>query len=326
MPWLPGSIAVKTPMPRSSASGWAPVEATKQPVLFINPASGGGKARRAGLADLARARGIEPVVLAPGQDLEALVREAVADGADALGMAGGDGSLGVVAAVASGHGLPFVCVPAGTHNHFARDLGVARDDLVGALDAFTDALERLVDLGDANGRLFLNNTSIGIYGAAVQRTGYRDAKLRTLLQTAEGVLGPSAPPPPTLRVVDDLGHDHLNPAVLLVSNNPYALDPPLVLGTRAALDSGRLGIAVLDASPDPGHGPGRAWTAPALNLTVGEPVAAGLDEEPITLEPPLRFRIRPTALRVRIAAMHPGVPPSARLPGARLARSGGEPS
>ena len=176
MPWLPGSIAVKTPMPRSSASGWAPVEATKQPVLFINPASGGGKARRAGLADLARARGVESVVLAPGQDLEALVREAVADGADALGMAGGDGSLGVVAAVACDHGLPFVCVPAGTRNHFARDLGVARHDLVGALDAFTDALERSVDLGDANGRPFLNNTSIGIYGAAVQRTGYRDAK------------------------------------------------------------------------------------------------------------------------------------------------------
>jgi len=314
------------PVPRSSHPGWVPVEAPQQPVLFINPASGGGKAARAGLADVARKRGIEPVVLAPGEDLEALVREAVTGGADALGMAGGDGSLGVVAAAACAHGLPFVCVPAGTRNHFARDLGVALHDLVGALDAFTNALERFVDLGEATGRLFLNNTSIGIYGAAVQRTGYRDAKLRTLLQTAEGVLGPSAPPPPTMRVVDDLGHDHLNPAVLLVSNNPYALDPPLVPGTRPVLDSGRLGIVVLDASPDPRHGPGRAWAAPALNLTVGEPVAAGLDGEPITLDPPLRFRIRPAALRVRISSMHPGVPPSARMSGARLRRSGGEPS
>src|SRR5271165_210462 len=138
------------PGPRSSHPGWVSVEAPRRPVLFINPASGGGKAARAGLADLARERGIEPVVLAPGEDLEALAREAVADGADALGMAGGDGSLGVVAAAASAHGLPFVCVPAGTRNHFARDLGVARHDLVGALDAFTDGLERSVDLGEAN--------------------------------------------------------------------------------------------------------------------------------------------------------------------------------
>ena len=235
------------PGPRSSHPGWVSVEAPRRPVLFINPASGGGKAARAGLADLARERGIEPVVLAPGEDLEALVGEAVAGGADALGMAGGDGSLGVVAAAACAHGLPFVCVPAGTRNHFALDLGVARHDLLGALDAFSDGLERSIDLGDANGRLFLNNTSIGIYGDAVQRTGYRDAKVHTLLQTAEGVLGPSAPPPPTLRVVDDLGHDHPNPAVLLVSNNPYALDLPLALGTRPALDIGRLGHLGVDA-------------------------------------------------------------------------------
>ncbi len=306
-------VALSVPVARSSHPGWVPVEAPRQPVLLINPASGGGKAARAGIAEHARERGIEPAVLTPGENLEALVLEAVAGGADALGMAGGDGSLGVVAAVACAHGLPFVCVPAGTRNHFARDLGVARHDLLGALDAFTDGLERSIDVGDANGRLFLNNTSIGIYGAAVQRTGYRDAKVRTLLQTVEEVLGPSAPPPQTLRVLDDLGHDHPNPAVLLVSNNPYALDLPLALGTRPALDGGRLGIVVLDAYPEAGHGPGRAWTAPALELAAGEPVAAGRDGEAITLDPPLRFRIRPSALRVRISSKHPGVSPSAPL-------------
>ena len=281
-------------------------------MLFINPASGGGKAARADLAGRARERGVEPVVLEPGDDLETLVREAVADGADALGMAGGDGSLATVAAAASAHGLPFVCVPAGTRNHFARDLGVARHDLVGALDAFTDGLERSIDLGDVNGRPFINNVSLGIYGDAVQRADYRDAKLRTLLQTAEEVIGPSAPSSATLHVVDDLGRDHPHPAVVLVSNNPYALDPPPLAGTRPALDERRLGIVVLDAPPDPPHALGRAWTAPSFELTAGEPVAAGLDGEAITLEPHLRFRIRPAALRVRISSRHPGVSPSAR--------------
>src|SRR5690242_21320533 len=131
--------------PAGSASGWRPIDSPRQPVLFVNPRSGGGKAARAGLAERARERGIEVVVLDPGQDLAALARDAAAGGADALGMAGGDGSLAVVAAVAAAHGIPFVCVPAGTRNHFALDVGVDRHDLIGALDAFTDGVERRVE-------------------------------------------------------------------------------------------------------------------------------------------------------------------------------------
>ncbi|TCM37008.1 diacylglycerol kinase-like protein [Kribbella sp. VKM Ac-2568] len=113
----------------------------------------------------------------------------MADGADALWVAGGDGSLAVVAAAAAAtHGLPFVCVPAGTRNHFALDLGVDPHDVLGALEAFTGGIERLIDVADVNGRLFLNNVSLGIYGEAVRSPGYRDAKMRTLLETAEKVL------------------------------------------------------------------------------------------------------------------------------------------
>ena len=119
-------------------------------------------------------------------------------------MAGGDGSLSVVAAAATAHGVPFICVPAGTRNHFARDLGLDPNHLVGALDAFTEALELSIDLGDVNGRPFLNNVSLGVYGAAVQRESYRDAKARTLFETAAEVLGPSAELP-GVRLVDDLG-------------------------------------------------------------------------------------------------------------------------
>ena len=109
--------------PTGAPRVWRPGDPPQRPVLFVNPARrrhGGAR----GLGEKACARGIRCVVLEPGQELAALVREAIAGGADTLGMAGGDGSMAVVAAAASAHGLPFVCVPAGTRNHFARDLGV----------------------------------------------------------------------------------------------------------------------------------------------------------------------------------------------------------
>ena len=156
--------------PTGSASGWRPVDPPRQPVLFVNPRSGAqGRARRARRAG-ARARG-RGRRFGPGQDLAALARDAAAGGADVLGVAGGDGSLAVVAAVAAAHGIAFACVPAGTRNHFALDLGADRHDLTGALDAFTDGVERQIDVAEVNGRMFLNNVSLGIYGQAVRRHG-----------------------------------------------------------------------------------------------------------------------------------------------------------
>ncbi len=281
-------------------------------MLFVNPASGGGKAARAALAARARERGIGVAVVGPDGTLSSLVGEAVEGGADALGIAGGDGSLAIVAAAAHAHGLPFVCVPAGTRNHFALDLGVDRHDLVGALEAFTDGVERLIDVGSVNGRLFLNNVSLGIYGEAVRESTYRDAKVRTLLETARRVLGPSAATL-DLRVTDDLGHEHRRPAVVLVSNNPYALDRPVAPGTRPRLDGGRLGVVVLDA-PGTGPQPGRAWTATSLEVHGPALIHAGIDGEAVHLNTPLDFEVLPAALRVRISARHPGVSPSGRLP------------
>ena len=247
-----------------SRYGWRPADPPRLPVLFINPRSGDGKAARAGLAGRARDMGIEAVILAPGQDLAALAGEAAAGGADVLGMADGDGSLAVVATAAAAHGIPFVCVPAGTRNHFALDVGVDRHDLTGALDAFTGGVERQIDTAEVNGRLFLNNVSLGIYGDVVRSPAYRDAKVRTLLETAAEVMGPSAEAP-ALDLTDDLGREHRHPVIVLVSNNPYALDRPLVRGTRPTLGGGELGIVVVDARPAParafrhGRGARRAW-------------------------------------------------------------------
>jgi diacylglycerol kinase family enzyme len=294
--------------------GWKPADPPRRPVLFVNPRSGDGRAARLSLAERARDRRIEAVVLGANDDLAALADDAVAAGADALGMAGGDGSLAVVAAAAGAHGLPFVCVPAGTRNHFALDLGVDRHDVVGALDAFgEDAVERAIDVADVNGRIFLNNVSLGIYADAVRREGYRDAKIRTLLDTAADVFGPSRATP-GLRLVDDLGHEFREPAVVLVSNNPYALDRPLARGTRPRLDGGELGVVVLERPGAGARRPGRAWRATRLTVHATAPVHAGLDGEAVELDAPLELGIRPRSLRVRISSRHPGVSPSGRLP------------
>ena len=229
------------------------------------------------------------------------------------------GRRAVVAAAARAHGLPFVCVPAGTRDHFALDLGVDRRDPVGALDAFTDGLEGRIDVAEVNGRTFLNNVSLGIYGDAVQRAAYRDAKVRTLLATARARLHATAEAP-ALRLVDDLGREHAHPAVVLVSNGPYAVERPPAPGARPALDSGRLGVIVLDAPGDGPHPPGRSWTATSLEVRAPGPVHAGIDGEAVDLTPPLAFVIRPAALRVRIAARDAGASASLLRPARALAR------
>ncbi|HEY2650767.1 MAG TPA: diacylglycerol kinase family protein [Solirubrobacteraceae bacterium] len=287
----------------------------QRPVLFYNPRSGGGKSQRFHLAREARRRGIEPIELRPGDDLERLVRDAVFDGADALAMAGGDGSQAIVAMVAAEAGLPYACIPAGTRNHFALDLGVDRDDVVGALDAFVDGGEREVDLAEVNDRVFVNNVSLGLYADAVQRPGYREAKLHTLLDTVPDVLGPDSKPPA-------LSWDSAGPGesavAILVSNNPYRLGHALGSGTRPRLDQGELGVAVLgNVSPDGASRrklATRQWTAAEFEIQAEGPVAAGIDGEAVRLDAPLRFRIRPKALRVRVAPNHPGASPSALEP------------
>jgi diacylglycerol kinase family enzyme len=283
----------------------------RRAVLFYNPKSGGGKATRFHLADEARKRGIDPVELKLGEDLRELVRSAIADGADALAMAGGDGSQAIVADEAAAHGLPYACIPSGTRNHFALDLGVDRNDVVGALDALVDGRERVVDLAEVNGRVFVNNVSLGVYAEAVQREGYRDAKLRTIADTAPEVLGPGATGL-DLRWSGPDGREGRSGAVLLVSNDPYRLGSALASGTRPRLDTGMLGIAVVGAANGAGHP--LQWSSTTFEVDSGGNVAAGIDGEAASLEPPLVFRSRPGVLRVRIAPHHPGASPSARIP------------
>jgi diacylglycerol kinase family enzyme len=270
----------------------------RQGVLIVNPKSGGGKAVRFDLAAAAERRGVRTVVLQPGDDLSALAEQAVRDGADVIGMAGGDGSQALVASIAVRHDVAFVCVPSGTRNHFALDLGLDRDDVVAALDAFVDGFERTVDLGTVNGRVFVNNASLGVYARVIQSQEYRDAKLGTWARLLPDILGPQAPPI-DLEFDGPRGTRFAGAVVVLVSNNPYQFARLDAMATRPRLDTGTLGIRV---APLPGMRGLVDWTQDSFDVRSSAPVPVGLDGETVMLDPPLRFASRPAALRVRLPA------------------------
>lgn len=290
-------------------------------VLLMNPRSGGGKVERFGLVGRARELGITPVVLQRGDDLRALAEHAVAEGADAIGMAGGDGSQALVADVARRHDIPFVCVPAGTRNHFALDLGLDRSDVTAALTAFGDALERRVDLAMLGDRVFVNNASLGVYAAIVQTESYRDAKPAAVEELLPDLLGPDGQDF-DLRFTRP---DGSSADLVLVSNGAYRLRSLSGFATRSRLDTGVLGVATLtvnrardvpalivaEAGGRLGRFPGyQEWTTREFEVDSGQPlVDVGIDGEPLRLPPPLRFRSLPGALRVRIPI---GTPSTAR--------------
>jgi len=230
--------------------------------LLVNPRSGNGS----GVDELcaaAAAREVETRVLRPGEDASALAREA---GADVLGAAGGDGTMTAVAGAALERGSAFVCVPMGTRNHFARDLGLDRSEPVSALDAF-DGEERRVDVGRANGRLFLNNVSVGAYAVLVHQ-GWRrvlDGLRRRQRLTVDG--------------------ETIHTRFLLVANNAYSFS-----GARKQLDEGRLHVYT------PG---GEIRVAERVEVDARtELLHVAIDGEGAELETPVRLEIEPRALRL----------------------------
>jgi diacylglycerol kinase family enzyme len=259
--------------------------------LIVNPRSGSARPDAAELAAEARARGIGVHVLAEGEDPASVARLAETS---ALGMAGGDGSLAAVAAVAVERDLPFVCVPFGTRNHFARDIGIDPGDPGAALDAFTSGVERRVDVGRAGDRLFLNNVSLGLYGRLVHRRE-RHRRRREALARLRALLLLARRHRPLELTIDG---EPFETRVLLVSNNRYQLDL-FSLGERPRLDEGSLYLYRADGALP------RHWDGPSAvrEVTIDarrRPVPAAIDGEPVALELPLLIRIEPQTLRMRV--------------------------
>jgi diacylglycerol kinase family enzyme len=257
---------------------------------LINPRSGNHGPSADEVAAAAREKGVEVHVLGDGDDAAELAR---ASGAEVLGMAGGDGSLAPVAQAAIDTNAAFVCVPFGTRNHFARDVGLDRDDPVGALEAFADGTERRIDVGRVAGRLFLNNVSLGVYASLVHRRE-RHRRRGEALARARGLVA-VARHRHHLRA--RVNGEEIEARVLLVGNNRYELRL-FTLGVRERLDEGILHLwAAAGVLPT-------AWeeqAAPSFRIELGRPrIAAAVDGEPASFDTPLELESLPRALRVRL--------------------------
>ncbi len=287
----------------------------QHPVLICNPWSGGGKVERFGLVELAESLGVEVVMLAEGLDLEQLARDAVARGADCLGMAGGDGSQALVASIAIEHDLPFVLVSAGTRNHFALDLGIDRDDPRLSVHAFRDAIERRIDYARVGDRLFVNNVSLGVYATIVQQEGYRDAKAETTRALLPEMLGRETEPF-DLQFTEPDGTEVDGAFLIQVSNNPYVLGATLEASQRRRLDTGTLGVVAITAATGAEAASvvalsalgqrrrSRHWhefTTKEFEVRSRSGTAfVGIDGEALQLPTPLRFTIHPRGLRLLV--------------------------
>jgi diacylglycerol kinase family enzyme len=262
--------------------------------------------------------GVQILELDPGHDIAKQFADALPDDLAVLGIAGGDGSLGLVAGICLERDIPFVCIPFGTRNHFARDLGLDRKDPVGAVAAFADDhIERVIDVADLDGRTFLNNVTFGVYAEAIDDDDYRDAKIRTTWRVASATLrgehegdhffleGPDGNVPDT-------------PFSALIANNCYDAASLRGLGQRARLDEGILQVSVIDVERrldlagiaatvvrDEAAEDDRVeqWTTTSIEVRAdGEELAVGVDGEAVTVTAPVTITVHPQALRVLLPA------------------------
>jgi diacylglycerol kinase family enzyme len=260
------------------------------PFLLINPRSGTGSPSADELAAAAREHGVEPHLLEPGDDSREL---ALRSGAEILGMAGGDGSLAPVAAAALETGAGFVCIPFGTRNHFARDVGLDRDDPLAALAAFDAGREKRIDIGRVGDRLFLNNVSFGAYARLVHRREHhrrRDealARAKALLAVARR----------RHRLHARVDGDAVDARILFVGNNRYDVEL-FTLGERRRLDAGELNLWTA-AGWWPTAWDERSASSFRIELPVAQ-VPAAIDGEPALLEPPLELESLAGALRLLV--------------------------
>ena len=328
--WIAGigaAHAALRPDPKEWVLKVQEAPAPRHPFLIMNPRSGGGKVARFRLRERAEELGAEVVLLErPGTDVQELARQALARGADLLGVAGGDGTQALVAEVAADHDVPLLVISAGTRNHFALDLGLDRADPARCLDALRDGVEARIDLGRINDRPFVNNASFGAYAEIVENPAYRDDKRRTALDALPDLLTQRR----GAHLVAEVGEEKVDaPQALLVSNNPYEASDLAGMGRRSRLDRGVLGViavqvttarqavSLLNGTRRQGLG---ILQGPEVVVTADVPeIPVGIDGETVRVPTPARCTIRPGALRVRLPRDRPGVrPPRGRLDWAAL--------
>jgi diacylglycerol kinase family enzyme len=334
--WLLASMTARQAL-TGDPSDWCMPEYPAQPparhpYLIMNPKSGGGKVGKFDLKRKAEAMGAEVFIFGSEPvDVAAVARQAVANGADLLGVAGGDGTQSLVAGIAAEHGLPFVVISAGTRNHFALDLGLNREDPTTCLGALADGVELRVDLGLINGQTYVNNASFGAYAEIVESPAYRSDKIGTTLDLLPDVLQGHRGARLTAQA-DGMRIEA--PQALVVANNPYGTQDIVGLGRRARLDGGILGVIgvmvrtageAVELLRGSAAGGVRQLTTKRIEVTAdAEQIPVGVDGESLTMSTPVTCTVWPGALRVWVPRDRPGIPaPKPAVNWARLRRLAG---
>jgi diacylglycerol kinase family enzyme len=330
--WLLASMTARVALARDPMDWRMPEHPAeppaRHPYMIMNPRSGGGKVEQFDLKRKAEDLGAE-VFLIDGPepvDVAEVARQAVAQGADLLGVAGGDGTQALVAGVAATHGIPFMVITAGTRNHFALDLGLDREDPSACLGALSEGVELRVDLGMINDQAFVNNASFGAYAEVVETPAYRGDKLKTTLNLLPDLLQGHRGARLSARAD---GEEIRSPQALLVANNPYGTGDVAGLSRRARLDRGMLGVVgvkvrsarqAVDLLRGRRAAGLKVLTTKKIEISAdAAEIPVGIDGEAVSMQTPVTCTIAPSALRVWVPRDRPGVPaPKATVNWARL--------
>lgn len=287
-------------------------------VVFLNPRAGKyGAASIEPLAEAFRAAGCDADIrLADGSSIARGAADALEEGANVIVAAGGDGSVSAAASAVAGTGATLGVIPLGTLNHFAKDLGMPFD-LANAARVIAAGRDVNVDIGEVNGRPFINNASVGMYASLVSQR----AELQQIGRGKWMAHGVAAVRVwrryQRLRVTLDIDGTRRTARTpfVFVGNNEYQLSG-FELGGRKLLAEGRLHVCMAPGMSR--RGVARliiaavfgdvcrldgfeSFSAEAVALDAGAArLQASVDGEAVTLENPLTFRIRPRALRVRV--------------------------
>ena len=262
-----------------------------------------------------------PVWLVDPDGISGRVRELLDAGHRRIAVGGGDGTLASLAALFVAHDAECVALPLGTHNHFARDLGIPLEPA-----RWTDLLEaagiREVDVGEANGRPFLNNLAVGLYPRMVRERARLDGerllgskRLASLWATIQVLRRRAGTISVSWR--SDAGHGRFDTRALLIANNDYAGEPLAPL-SRSRLDGGRLvlfhprSLAPADLASMASFAlAGRVSECPGLDVIharqlelelPGRTLQVALDGELMRMASPIVIRHQARRLRVVVGA------------------------
>jgi diacylglycerol kinase family enzyme len=284
----------------------------------------GGKDPRERLAAAFAAHGVKADIrLVAGECLAGEFRNAAeAPGLDAVVAGGGDGTMSCAAGQVAGTGRPLGLLPLGTLNHLARDAGIPTD-LDEAVAAISAGRTRDIDVAEVNGRVFVNNSAIGLYPRIVrerekQRARLGRSKRLAMLAASVAALRRFS----RHRLTVDLGgvRAPIETPLLFVGNNVYETSL-LSLGHRSALDRGEmclyaplvrgrihflgLGLRGLIGLTKQRDFVSLTGIEEAVVRSRRAALTVSLDGEAVTIATPLRYRIRPKALRIIVPAPEP---------------------